>query len=326
MIHVCVCPLIFDGKHTTLHNNFLPTIGNTPLIKIRQHSLAGSVFGKFESFNPGHSAKDRIALFMLNQLEQEGTLKQGDTVVEASSGNTARSLAMVCALRGYKCIIFTTTKISDEKKKVLEIYGAEVVVCPKEAAPSDPQSYYSRAQHYASEHANCVYINQYFNQQNTAAHYATTGPEIWEQTKGALTHFICCVGTGGTISGTAKFLKEQKPSIKVIGVDAKGSLLTKYFETGEIDPTEVYPYSLEGVGKNIIPATLYNKYIDAYVQVKDTEAMAQISPFAKGEGMLVGPSGGAVLQALHQLPYTIKPQDLVVCLFPDHGISYLSKL
>lgn len=309
-----------------MHQNFLTTIGQTPLIKTHQHPLKGLVYGKFESFNPGHSAKDRIALYMLHQLEASGALKQGGTVVEASSGNTARSLAMICALKGYTCVIFTTTKISEEKVKVLKLYGASVHLCPKEAAPDAPESYYSQAAAFAQKTPGAVYINQYFNEANTNAHYATTGPEIWEQTKGKLTHLVCCAGTGGTVSGTAKFLKEQNPNIKVVAVDAKGSLLTKYFKTGVLDTKEVYDYSLEGVGKNMLPGTLHNEFIDAYVQVDDTAAFSRILPLAQKEGLLIGPSGGAILQALHQWPFESSEQDLIVCIFPDHGISYLSKL
>jgi cystathionine beta-synthase len=308
-----------------VHQNFLTTIGQTPLIQIHQHPLQSAVYGKFESFNPGHSAKDRIALFMLNELEKSGALKPGGTVVEASSGNTARSLAMICALKGYSCVVFTTSKISTEKKKILTLFGATVHVCPAEAAPDAPDSYYSCAADFAQKTPNAVYLNQYFNEANVNAHYAGTGPEIWEQTNGQITHLVCCAGTGGTISGTAKFLKEQNPEIKVIAVDAKGSLLTKFFNTGKIDRSEVYPYGLEGVGKNIVPGTLHNEYIDTYVQVSDVKALSHIQPLAQTEGLLVGPSGGAILQALHQWPFPVISTDLVVCVFPDHGISYLSK-
>ncbi len=313
-------------KLTLLYPTFLDAIGNTPLIQVKSHPLKGVVFGKFESFNPGHSSKDRIARQMLGKMEEQGKLKAGGTVVEASSGNTARSLAMICALKGYACVIFTTTKISDEKKKLLELYGASVHICPKEAAPDSPESYYSRAAAFANETPGAVYLNQYYNKFNTEAHYASTGPEIWEQTEGKLTHFVCCAGTGGTISGCARYLKEQNPDIKVIAVDAVGSLLTKYFHTGQIDPGELKPYRLEGVGKNIVPGTLHNEFIDAYVQVSDAESMDRIKPMARKEGLLVGPSGGAILQAFYQWPYKSKPGDFVVCLFPDHGISYLSKL
>ncbi len=309
-----------------LHQNFLTTIGNTPLIRLNSLPLKAMIYGKFESFNPGHSAKDRIALHMVAKLEEEGKLKVGGTVVEASSGNTARSLAMICAIKNYRCVIFTTTKISNEKKKILELYGAEVHVCPKEAKYDAPESYYEQAAAFAEKTEGAVYINQYVNNGNAEAHYLSTGPEIWEQTKGNITHFICCAGTGGTISGAAKYLKEQNPAIQIWAVDAVGSLLTKYFNTGEIDEKELAPYALEGVGKNMIPGSLDNTYIDAYIQVNDTESLARIKPFATSEGLLVGPSGGAVLQALHQQKKMLNPSNVVVALFSDHGVSYLSKL
>lgn len=309
-----------------LHQNFLTTIGNTPLIRLNSLPVKAMVYGKFESFNPGHSAKDRIALHMLTKLEEEGKLTKGGTVVEASSGNTARSLSMICAIKNYRCVIFTTTKISKEKKKILELYGAEVHICPKEARYDAPESYYKQAAAFAGKTKGAVYINQYFNNNNAEAHYLTTGPEIWKQTEGKITHFVCCAGTGGTISGTAKYLKEQNSNVRIWAVDAVGSLLTKYFNTGEIDENELVPYTLEGVGKNMVPGSLNNRYIDAYIQVNDTESLARIKPFATSEGLLVGPSGGAVLQALHQQKELYSTLNVVVALFPDHGVSYLSKL
>jgi cystathionine beta-synthase len=263
---------------------------------------------------------------MLQVLEQNGKLKKGGTVVEASSGNTARSLAMLCALKGYKCVIFTTTKISDEKKKILELYGATVHKCPKEARYDAAESYYNQADAFAKETEGAVYINQYFNQGNPDAHYNYTGPEIWEQTEGRITHFVCCAGTGGTVSGIGKYLKEKNPEVKVIAVDAIGSLLTKYFNTGLIDENELKPYALEGVGKNMIPGSLQNEYIDHYVQVDDKSSLARIAPLARKEGLLVGPSGGAVLEALEKLPIQLERNHLLIALFPDHGVSYLSKL
>lgn len=309
-------------------NSILETIGETPLIRLQELSkeLNTNIWGKLEAANPGHSAKDRIAVYVVRCAEEKGYLKPGGTIIESTSGNTGRSLAMVAALKGYKCIICTTTKISFEKKAVLEAYGAEVIVCPKEAKPEDPESYYSKARALHEKTPNSIYINQYYNKHNVEAHYHSTGPELWKQTEGKLTHYVCCVGTGGTISGTAQYLKEQNPAIRVLGVDAVGSVLTRYSREGVLDEKDIRPYMLEGVGKNIIPSTVLFEYIDEFVQVEDKPSLLRARELARTESILAGPSGGAALEGVYQYRHYFKPDDQVVVLLPDHGISYLSKL
>lgn len=303
-------------------------MGNTPLVRLQALSkeLNTHIWAKLEAANPGHSAKDRIALYTLEKAAKEGGLQPGGTIIESTSGNTGRSLAMVAALKGYRCILCTTTKISFEKKAVLEAYGAEVVVCPKDAKADDPESYYSRAKALHREIPNSVYINQYYNTANIEAHYSSTGPEIWKQTEGRLTHYVGCVGTGGTISGTAQYLKEQNPGVKIFGVDAIGSVLTKFAREGVLDENEIRPYHLEGVGKNIIPSTVRFDLIDEFVQVDDKPSLLRARELARTESILPGPSGGAVLEGVCQFRDRFKPNDHVVALLPDHGISYLSKL
>ncbi len=308
--------------------SILETIGNTPLIRLKKVSedLGTNVWAKLEASNPGHSAKDRVALFVVDKAEKEGLLKPGGTIIESTSGNTGRSLAMVAALRGYRCILCTTTKISFEKKAVLEAYGAEVIVCPKEARADDPHSYYSRAQSLHEQIPNSIYVNQYYNVSNIDAHYSTTGPEIWKQTEGKITHYVASVGSGGTISGTAKFLKEQNAAITVVGIDAYGSVLTKYHEEGYFDEDEIAPYNLEGVGKNIIPSTVLFDKIDKFHKVQDGPSLLRARDLAQQEAILVGPSGGAALQGIYELKDSFKPDDCVVVVLPDHGMGYLSKL
>lgn len=309
-------------------SNIIETIGNTPLVKLQKASqdLNTNVYAKIEAANPGHSAKDRVALYVVNKAEKEGKLKPGGTIIESTSGNTGRSLAMIAAIRGYRCILCTTTKISFEKRAVLEAYGAEVIVCPKEAKADDKDSYYSRAASLNKQIPNSIYVNQYYNESNIAAHYSMTGPEIWDQTEGTVTHYIAAVGSGGTISGTAKFLKEQKPSMKVFGVDAHGSVLTKYHTDKVFDEGEIAPYNLEGVGKNIIPTTVLFDIIDKFQKVEDGPSLLRARELARTESLLIGPSGGAVLEGLYQLKDEFKPTDCVVLVFPDHGMGYLSKL
>lgn len=308
--------------------SIIETIGDTPLVKLNKASrdLNTNVYAKIEAANPGHSAKDRVALYVVDKAEKEGKLKPGGTIIESTSGNTGRSLAMVAALRGYRCILCTTTKISFEKKAVLEAYGAEVIVCPKEAKADDPHSYYSRAQSLHEQIPGSIYVNQYYNVSNIEAHYHTTGPEIWRQTEGKVTHYIASVGSGGTISGTAKFLKEQNSEMKVFGIDAYGSVLTKYHQEGVFDEGEIAPYNLEGVGKNIIPTTVLFDRIDKFQKVNDGPSLLRARELAKEEAILVGPSGGAALEGLYQLKDEFKPDDCVVVVFPDHGMGYLSKL
>ncbi len=308
--------------------NVLETIGNTPLIKLGRmfQNFPAQVFAKVESFNPGQSAKDRIALFMIEEAERKGLLKPGATIIEATSGNTGFGLAMVSAIKGYKCVLTVSSKASKEKLSLLRSLGAEVVVCPSDAAPEDPRSYYSRAEQLAKEIPNAFYVAQNFNLDNSEAHYRTTGPEIWEQTGGKITHYVCCVGTGGTLSGTARYLKEKNPDIQIIGVDAYGSVLKKYWQTGEFDHNEIYSYKVEGLGKTIIPDNVDFDIIDDFIKVTDKDSALRAREVAKKEGMLIGYSAGSTLQCIHQMKDRFKKDDVVVALFSDHGSRYLGKI
>ena len=308
--------------------NILETIGNTPLVLLKNVSrdLNTRVYAKIEAFNPGHSAKDRIALYAINKAEKEGKLKPGGTIIESTSGNTGRSLSMIAALRGYKCVFFSTTKISYEKQTILKAYGAEVHICPASAKAKDPDSYYSRAQALHEQTPNSIYINQYYNDSNIEGHYTSTGPEIWNQTEGKITHYVACVGSGGTISGTAKFLKEQNPEVKVFGVDAQGSVLTKFHREGVFDEDEIKPYVLDGVGKKIIPGTVLFDQIDKFFQVNDSNGLMRARQLAKSESILAGPSSGAAIEGLYQMEGEFGPNDCVVVILPDHGAGYLSTL
>ena len=260
-----------------IYDNILETIGNTPLVRIRRSlgPIKAEVLGKVEGMNPGHSAKDRVALYMVEKAEREGKIMPDTTIIEATSGNTGFSLAMVCLLKGYKCVLTVSSKASDEKLRLLQSMGAEVFICPSSAKPEDPDSYYSTAEQLHAEIPNSYYLNQNFDVANIEAHYNYTGPEIWEQTKGRITHYVCCVGTGGTISGVAKYLKEQNPDIQVIGVDAYGSVLKRYWETGELDENEIYPYKVEGLGKTIIPGNVDFSLIDQMIKVHDRDSAPQ---------------------------------------------------
>lgn len=313
---------------TQSYANVLETIGNTPLIRLNRitQSLKPAFFAKMESFNPGNSAKDRIALFMIEQAEKEGKLKPGGTIIEATSGNTGFSLAMISALKGYKCLLTVSSKISKEKLDLLKIMGAHVVVCPKDAKPSDPRSYYSMALRLSEVTPNSYYINQNFNLQNTEAHYQMTGPEIWQQTEGKITHLVASCGTGGTLCGTARYLKEQNPKVKIIGVDAYGSVLKKYHETGEFDESEIYSYTIEGAGKSILPGNVDFNIIDQFVKVTDGESALRARELARSEGLVVGHSSGAATQALFELADSWKAEDCVVVIFSDHGSKYLGKI
>ena len=308
--------------------NILQTIGNTPLVYLKNVSekLNTNVYAKVEAFNPGHSAKDRIALYAVNKAEKEGRLKVGGTIIESTSGNTGRSLAMIAALRGYKCVFFTTTKISFEKETFLRALGAEVHICPASAKSDAPESYYSRAKSLHASTPNSIYVNQYYNDSNIEGHYSSTGPEIWNQTENKVTHYVACVGSGGTISGTAKFLKERNRSIKVYGVDAFGSVLTKFHRDGEFDENEIRPYKLDGVGKKIIPGTVLFEYIDKFYQVEDKKGLLRARHLAKTESILTGPSGGAAIEGLYTMKDEFKPTDCVVVILSDHGAGYLSTL
>lgn len=311
-------------------NSALDLIGNTPLIKLNKMTsqFKGNYHAKVEAFNPGHSSKDRIALYIIEQAEKQGIIKPGDTIIETTSGNTGFSLAMVSVIKGYDCILAVSSKSSADKIDMLKTMGAKVYVCPANVSADDPRSYYEVAKRLHSEIKGSVYINQYFNQLNLDAHYQSTGPEIWNQTEGQITHLVACSGTGGTISGTAKYLKEQNPNIKVIGVDAYGSVLKKYHETREFDKDEIYPYRIEGLGKNLIPTATDFDVIDQFVKVTDEESAHTAREIATTEGLFVGYTSGAAMQAIKQLNEEdyFKPTDKVIVIFPDHGSRYMSKV
>ncbi len=308
----------------------LDLIGNTPLIKLNKitKNLKGTFYTKFEGFNPGHSTKDRIALHIIESAESEGILKKGDTIIETTSGNTGFSLAMVSIIKGYDCILAVSSKSSLDKIDMLKAMGAKVYVCPAHVSADDPRSYYQVAKRLHNEMADSVYINQYFNYLNIDAHYSTTGPEIWKQTKGKVTHLVAASGTGGTISGTAKYLKEQNPDIKILGVDAFGSVLKKFHETGELDPDEIYPYRIEGLGKNLIPTATDFSLIDKFEKVSDEDSAHRAREIALTEGVFAGYTSGAAMQATFQ--YAAKGEfdesSVVVVIFPDHGSRYMSKI
>lgn len=308
--------------------NILGTIGNTPLIKMNKlvEELPCLVLAKYETFNPGNSVKDRMALKMIQEAEASGKLKPGGTIVEGTSGNTGMGLALAAVLKGYKLVCTLSDKQSKEKMDVLKAMGAEVIVCPTEVAPDDPESYYSVAKRIAAERPNAWYVNQYDNLGNTQAHYESTGPEIWEQTDGKVTHFVVGVGTGGTISGVGKYLKEQNSDIKIWGVDTYGSVFKKYHETGEFDENEIYPYVTEGIGEDILPKNVNFDIIDGFTKVTDKDAAIYTRKLAQEEGMFLGNSAGAAIKGLLQLKEHFKPDDVVVVLFHDHGSRYVGKI
>lgn len=309
-------------------NNILETIGNTPLIRLNKvaASIPATVLAKVDYFNPGNSIKDRMALKMVEVAEAEGKLKPGGIIIECTSGNTGMGLALAAVVKGYKCIFTTTDKQSKEKIDILRAVGAEVIVCPTNVAPEDPKSYYSVARKLAAEIPNSYFFNQYDNLANRLAHYESTGPEIWKQTEGKITHLVCTAGTGGTITGTAKFLKEQNPAIQVWAIDPVGSLLTHYFETGEVDMNYVKPYIAEGFGEDFVPANYDMTVIDHFEQVEDKEGALMTRLLAKEEGLFCGYSAGSCLQGLIQLKNRLKSTDLVVCIFHDHGSRYIGKV
>ena len=317
-------------KNKNVVNNLLELVGNTPMVKIDNltRGYKGTILAKLESANPGHSSKDRIALHIVESAEKKGILKPGDTIIETTSGNTGFSLAMVSLIKGYKCILAVSSKSSTDKIDMLKAMGATVYVCPANVSADDPRSYYEVAKRLHSEIKGSIYINQYFNDLNADAHYSSTGPEIWDQTEGKITHLIVCSGTGGTISGTARYLKEKNPNIKVIGVDAYGSVLKKYHETGEFDENEIYPYRIEGLGKNLIPSVTDFEIIDRYVKVTDEDSAHSARQLVKYEGIFVGYTSGAAFQAVKQLndEKEFNESDVIVVIFPDHGSRYLSKI
>ena len=311
------------------HNNVLELIGNTPLIKLNKitKKMKGNYFAKVEAFNPGHSTKDRIALYIIEEAERKGILKPGDTIIETTSGNTGFSIAMVSIIKGYECILAVSSKSSADKIDMLTM-GAKVYVCPAHVSADDPRSYYEVAKRLHNEIKGSVYINQYFNELNIDAHYQTTGPEIWEQTTGKITHLVACSGTGGTISGTARFLKEKNPNIRVIGIDAYGSVLQKYHQTKEFDANEIYPYRIEGLGKNLIPTATDFNIIDKFEKVTDESSAHTARELAKTEGLFVGYTSGAAMQGLKQLEEEgeFNQNSNIVVIFPDHGSRYMSKI
>jgi cystathionine beta-synthase len=317
-------------KNNGINNSILELVGETPLIKLQNitKDLKGSFFAKVEAFNPGLSSKDRIALHIINDAEKKGILKKGATIVETTSGNTGYSLAMISLVKGYKCILAVSDKSSKDKIDLLKTMGAEVHICPANVPADDPRSYYEVAKTIHRKTKNSVYINQYFNELNIEAHYRTTGPEIWNQTAGKITHLVVASGTGGTISGTGKYLKEQNPNIKVLGVDAFGSVLKKFHETGEFDTNEIKPYKIEGIGKTLIPTATDFDVIDVYEKVTDKDAAFAAREIIQKEGMFLGYTSGAVIQATRQYnALSMFDEDsFVVLIFPDHGSRYMNKI
>jgi len=309
-------------------NNILETIGNTPLIRLNKitSEVPATVLAKVDYFNPGNSIKDRMALKMVEIAEAEGKLKPGGTIIECTSGNTGMGLALVAIVKGYKCIFTTTDKQSKEKMDILRAVGAEVIVCPTNVAPADPKSYYSVARKIAAETPNSFFFNQYDNLANRLAHYESTGPEIWNQTEGKITHLVCTVGTGGTITGTAKYLKEKNPNIQVWAIDPVGSLLTHYFQTGIEDHAYVQPYIAEGFGEDFVPANYDMSLINHFEQVADKEGALMTRRLAKEEGLFCGYSAGSCILGLLQLKDKLKSSDLVVCILHDHGSRYVGKV
>ncbi len=318
------------NRDLNVYDNVLQLVGNTPLIKLNKitNNFAGEYYAKVEAFNPGHSSKDRIALHIIEEAERTGVLKPGDTIIETTSGNTGFSIAMVSVIKGYECILAVSSKSSPDKIDALKAMGAKVYVCPAHVSADDPRSYYSVAKRLHEEMKGSVYINQYFNELNIDAHFNTTGPEIWEQTSGKITHLIACSGTGGTISGIARYLKQKNKDIKIVGIDAYGSVLQKYHQTKEFDSAEIYPYRIEGLGKNLIPTATDFDAIDQFEKVTDEESAHTAREIAVSEGLFVGYTSGAAVQGVKQLAAqgAFDKESCVVIIFPDHGSRYMSKV
>ncbi|QTD37506.1 pyridoxal-phosphate dependent enzyme [Polaribacter batillariae] len=308
--------------------NILETIGNTPLVQLNSvtKEVEALVLAKVETFNPGNSVKDRMALKMIEDAEADGRLQPGGTIIEGTSGNTGMGLALAAIVKGYQCIFVISDKQSKEKMDILRAVGAEVIVCPTNVDPEDPRSYYSVSKRLGAETPNSWYVNQYDNPSNAIAHYEQTGPEIWEQTDGKITHFVVGVGTGGTVSGVAKYLKEKNPNIKIWGVDTYGSVFKKYHETGIFDENEIYPYITEGIGEDILPKNVDFSLIDGFTKVTDKDAAVYTRKIAKEEGIFVGNSAGSAIKGLLQLKEHFTKDDVVVVLFHDHGSRYVGKM
>lgn len=311
-----------------ISNNILETIGNTPLVRLNKltKEVDATVLAKVEYFNPGSSVKDRMAVKMVEDAEADGRLKPGGTIVEGTSGNTGMGLALAAIVKGYNLICVSTDKQSKEKFDILRAVGAEVIVCPTDVAPEDPRSYYSTSKRIAEETPNSWYVNQYDNPSNSIAHYEQTGPEIWEQTEGKITHFVVGVGTGGTISGVGKFLKEKNPDIKIWGIDTYGSVFKKYHETGIFDENEIYSYITEGIGEDILPENVNFEVIDGFEKVTDKDAAVYTRKMAREEGIFAGNSCGAAVKGLLQLKKHFKKEDVVVVLLHDSGSRYVGKM
>lgn len=311
-----------------IYNNILETIGNTPMVRLNKitKDVKATVLAKVETTNPGNSVKDRMAVKMIDDAEKAGLIKPGGTIIEGTSGNTGMGLALVAIIKGYKLICVLNDKQSKEKMDILRAVGAEVVVCPTAVEPTDPRSYYSVSRRLAAETPNSWYVNQYDNLSNRQAHYDSTGPEIWDQTDGKITHFVVGVGTGGTISGAGKYLKEKNPNIKIWGIDTYGSVFKKYKETGIFDENEIYPYITEGIGEDILPANVDFDVIDLFEKVTDKDAAIYTRKIAREEGIFVGNSAGSAIKGLLQLKDQLTEKDVVVVLFHDHGSRYVGKM
>lgn len=317
-------------RNTSISNTILDLIGNTPLIRLNKitKKLPGNFYAKYEGFNPGHSMKDRIALHIIEAAEKKGLLNKDSTIIETTSGNTGFSLALVSIIKGYKCMLAVNSKASSGKINMLKAMGAKVYVCPAHVKADDPRSYYEVAKRLHKETANSIYINQYFNELNSEAYYRSLGPEIWKQTEGKVTHIVAASGTGGTISGVSKYLKEQNPKIKSLGVDAYGSILKKFHETGVFDKDEIYPYRIEGLGKNLVPTATHFEVIDMFEKVTDEAAAHRARELAVTEGLFTGYTSGAIIQAAIQYAEkgTFDKNSNVVLILPDHGSRYMEKI
>ncbi len=309
------------------YKNILDTIGKTPLVRLNKVNTTNAlVLAKVETFNPGHSIKDRMALKMIEDAEKNGNLKPGGTIIEGTSGNTGMGLAIAAIQKGYKCVFVMADKQSKEKMDILRSVGAEVVVCPTDVPPESKLSYYSVAKRLTKETPDAWYVNQYDKPSNAKAHYESTGPEIWDQTDGKVTHLVVGVGTGGTISGTGKYLKEKNPDIKIWGIDTYGSVFKKYHETGEFDKSEIYPYITEGIGEDILPENVDFKLIDHFEKVSDKEGAIMARRLSREEGIMVGYSAGSAVAGINQMKNKLSKDDIVVVIFHDHGTRYVGKL